>query len=123
MMRLFGALKTTALLAAAIMVFLLSAAPSPLRADSSNPYRYPANVARTCSGGISGPGMEVHVFGFKGPGDYCSTRVFYATSYAEAMECARAACDNCEVIEEITGKVKFGTALEGLELLKDYCQQ
>ena len=116
-------LRVITALAVALTAVLLTAGATDVRAQGNNPYLYPANTARTCSGGISGPGMEMHVFGFRGPEGYCSTRVFYSNSFAEALECARAACPDCEEVEEITGMVKFGTAIEGLELLKDYCHE
>ncbi len=124
MMRYFSVVKFAAMLAAVLAVSLLAMAPVEVRAEGAeNPFQYPGYTARTCSGAVSGPGIERHVFGFRGSGNRCSTRVIYSNNYQEALECARASCPDCDVIEDITGTVKFGSAVEGLELLKEYCRE
>ncbi len=124
MMRHFSVVKFAAMLSAVLTVALLAMAPPEVRADGNeNPFQYPGYTARTCSGSVTGPGIEVHVFGFRGPGNRCSVRVINSNNYQEALECARAACPDCDAIEDITGTVKFGSAVEGLELLKEYCRE
>lgn len=79
-----------------------------------------APPAVTCSGQEAAFFADNYVFGLQGDNGFCSVRMYYANTQAEALDCARKACPNCTV-EDLTGLSKFSSSGQGINDTGNYC--